>query len=161
MKFICRLSDKLQIFGAYLSSFLFMALTILIMTEIVLRSFFNVSTMIADEYSGYFYLASIFLGLGYTFKEDGHIRINVLTSKFSKRGKRYIDIFAGSITLVLLIFIFYRSILLVHDSYSFDMVSETVSETPIYLTQLAMPLGLFLFCLAILSFILRRITNDS
>ena len=39
------------------------------------------STMIADEYSGYLYLASIFLGLAYTFNEDAHIRINIITSK--------------------------------------------------------------------------------
>jgi TRAP-type C4-dicarboxylate transport system permease small subunit len=160
MKFICKLSDKLQTFGAYLSSFLFIALTLLILTEIVARSFFNVSTMIADEYSGYFYLASIFIGLGYTFKEDGHIRINVLTSRLSKKANRYIDIFAGSITLALILFILYNSILMVKESYEYDMVSETVSETPIYLTQLAMPIGLFLFALAVLSFILRRIAND-
>ncbi|NPA73909.1 MAG: TRAP transporter small permease [Epsilonproteobacteria bacterium] len=160
MKFICKLSDKLQTFGAYLSSLLFIALTLLILTEIVARSFFNVSTMIADEYSGYFYLAAIFIGLGYTFKEDGHIRINVLTSRLSKKANRYIDIFAGSITLVLILFILYNSILMVKESYEYDMVSETVSETPIYLTQLAMPIGLFLFALAVLSFILRRIAND-
>ena len=160
MKFICKLSDKLQTFGAYLSSLLFIALTLLILTEIVARSFFNVSTMIADEYSGYFYLAAIFIGLGYTFKEDGHIRINVLTSRLSKKANRYIDIFAGSITLALILFILYNSILMVKESYEYDMVSETVSETPIYLTQLAMPIGLFLFALAVLSFILRRITDD-
>ena len=160
MKFICKLSDKLQTFGAYLSSLLFIALSVLILTEIIARSFFNVSTMIADEYSGYFYLASIFLGLGYTFKEDAHIRINVLTSRLPEKTRRYIDIFAGVITLGLILFILYNSILMVKESYEYDMVSETVSETPIYLTQLAMPIGLFLFALAVLSFILRRITDD-
>ncbi len=160
MKFICKLSDKLQTFGAYLSSLLFIALSVLILTEIIARSFFNVSTMIADEYSGYFYLASIFLGLGYTFKEDAHIRINVLTSRLPEKTRRYIDIFAGVITLGLILFILYNSILMVKESYEYDMVSETVSETPIYLTQLAMPIGLFLFALAVLSFILRRIADD-
>ncbi len=152
-----KFNDKLQNFGAYLSSLLFIALTVLITTEIVARSFFNVSTMIADEYSGYFYLASIFLGLGYTFKEDGHIRINILTAKLSKASIRYIDIFAGIITLSLLLFILYFSVKMVIESYSFDMVSETVSETPIYLTQLAIPIGLFMFCLAVLAFIIKKI----
>lgn len=47
--------------GAYVSSVLFISLVVLIMTEIIGRSFFDYSTMIADEYSGYFYLASVFL----------------------------------------------------------------------------------------------------
>jgi len=40
------------------------------------------------------------------------------------------------------------------------MVSETVSETPIYLTQLALPIGLFIFCIAVLAFIVKKVTND-
>ncbi len=160
MKFLYSFNDKLQNFGAYLSSFLFLALVVLIMSEIILRSFFNVSTMIAGEYSGYFYLASVFFGLGYTFKEDGHIRITILTSKLSPPKRRAVDIFAGTITLLLITFIFYRTILMVKESYDFDMVSETVSETPIYLTQLALPIGLLIFCIAILTFILKRIKGD-
>lgn len=152
-----KFNDKLQNFGAYLSSFLFIALTVLIVTEIIARSFFNVSTMIADEYSGYFYLASIFLGLGYTFKEDGHIRINILTVRLPKKIGRYIDIFAGTITLALILFILYFSVKMVIESYKYDMVSETVSETPIYLTQLALPIGLFMFSLAVLAFIIKKI----
>ena len=160
MKSFLKFSDKLQNFGAYLSSFLFIALTILIVTEIVSRSFFNVSTMIAGEYSGYFYLASVFFGLGYTFKENGHIRITILTSKLSKKGIKVVDIFAGVITLGLLLFILYYSIKMVVESYKFDMVSETVSQTPIYLTQLALPIGLFTFCIAVLAFIFKRISDD-
>ncbi len=160
MKSFLKFSDKLQNFGAYLSSFLFIALTILIVTEIVSRSFFNVSTMIAGEYSGYFYLASVFFGLGYTFKENGHIRITILTSKLSKKGIKVVDIFAGIITLGLLLFILYYSIKMVVESYKFDMVSETVSQTPIYLTQLALPIGLFMFCIAVLAFIFKRISDD-
>jgi TRAP-type C4-dicarboxylate transport system permease small subunit len=160
MRFIEKLFDKLQNIGAYLSSLLFLALTSLIVTEIVLRSFFDKSTLIADEYSGYIYLASIFLALGYTFKEDGHIRINLLTSRLSKKAQIVVDIAAGFIALALAIFMLYRSILLTYDSYSFEMVSETVSETPIYLTQIVMPIGLFLFVLSIISFISKRIRGD-
>jgi len=160
MKFFLKFSDKLQNFGAYLSSFLFIALTVLIVTEIVSRSFFNVSTMIAGEYSGYFYLASVFFGLGYTFKEDGHIRITILTSKLPTKGRKAIDVFAGTITLALLLFILYYTIKMIIESYRFDMVSETVSETPIYLTQLALPVGIFMFCIAVLAFIIKRVKYD-
>ncbi len=160
MNYFLKFNDKLQNFGAYLSSFLFIALTVLIITEIVSRSFFNVSTMIAGEYSGYFYLASIFFGLGYTFKEDGHIRITILTSKLSKNKIRVVDIFAGVITLVLTLFILYYSVKMIIESYKFEMVSETVSETPIYLTQLALPIGLLIFCIAILAFIVKRVKYD-
>ncbi len=41
------------------------------------------------------------------------------------------------------------------------MLSENVSETPIYLTQLAMPIGIALFILAVIVFIFKGFTHDS
>ncbi|XPV67423.1 MAG: TRAP transporter small permease subunit [Halarcobacter sp.] len=143
-----------------MSSLLLVSLVILILIEIFIRYFFDMSTMIADEYSGYLYLASIFLGLAYTFKEDAHIRINIITSKMSKKTNRFIDVFAGLITIVVLSFAFYRTILFTYDSYEMEMVSESVSETPLYLTQLVMPLGIAIFILTVLVFVLKGIRDD-
>ena len=116
--------------------------------------------MIADEYSGYLYLASIFLGLAYTFNEDAHIRINIITSKMSKKSNRFIDVFAGLITIAILGFTLYRTILFTYDSYEMQMVSESVSATPLYLTQLVMPLGITIFALSVLVFVLKGLKND-
>ena len=161
MKLFLKFVDRLSNLGAYLSSFLYLALVSLILTEIFLRAIFNKSTMIADEYSGYFYLASVFFGLGYTFKENAHIRINIITSKLSKKANRFTDIFAGSVTLGVVIFILYRITLLTMDSYSFEILSEGVSETPIYLTQIPMIVGIFIFALAVFGFVLKRMGDDS
>lgn len=160
MKIFYSFVNKLSLWGAYLSSLLLISLVLLILTEIFIRYFFDMSTMIADEYSGYLYLAAIFLGLAYTFNEDAHIRINILTSKMSQKSNRFIDVFAGLITIVILVFALYRTILFTYDSYDMQMVSEGVSETPLYLTQLVMPLGISLFILAVLAFVLKGLKND-
>ena len=131
-----------------------------ILSEIFIRYFFNTSTLIADEYSGYLFLASVFLGLSYTFKENAHIRINILTSRMSEKSNKFIDIFAGSITIVVLLFALYRTILFTFDSYEMEMLSESVSQTPLYLTQLVMPLGLSLFILSVLIFVIKGLKND-
>ncbi|RXK12334.1 C4-dicarboxylate ABC transporter permease [Halarcobacter mediterraneus] len=161
MNFIFNFLDKLTKMGAYLSAFLIVALVLLILTEIFIRSFFDLSTMIADEYSGYLYLASIFLALGYTFSNDAHIRINIITSRLSKKANNIFDIVAAIITLVVLSFALYRTILFTYDSYSLEMLSENVSETPLYLTQLAMPFGIIIFMLAVVLFIFKGFSNDS
>ena len=161
MKVFYSLVNKLSLWGAYLSSLLLVSLVLLIMTEIFIRYFFNMSTMIADEYSGYLFLASIFLGLSYTFKEDAHIRINILTSKLSKKSNKFIDIVAGIITAIVLGFMLYRTVLFTYDSYKMEMLSESVSATPLYLTQIVMPIGILLFLLSILIFVLKGLRNDS
>lgn len=160
MKTLYNLVNKLSLWGAYFSSILLVSLVLLILTEIFIRYFFNTSTLIADEYSGYLFLASVFLGLSYTFKENAHIRINILTSRMSEKSNKFIDIFAGSITIVVLLFALYRTILFTFDSYEMEMLSESVSQTPLYLTQLVMPLGLSLFILSVLIFVIKGLKND-
>ncbi|BFU77000.1 TRAP transporter small permease [Arcobacter sp. 15-2] len=148
--------NKLSKGGAFLSGALLVGLVCLILTEIFLRYFFDKSTMIADEYSGYLYLASIFLGLAYTFTQNGHIRINIITSKLGKGTNSIIDMVASIITILVLLFILYRTILFTYDSYELEMLSEAVSETPLYLTQLAMPIGIALFILAVIAFMFKK-----
>ena len=160
MRKLFRMFDRLQTVGAWTASLLTLALTLLILTEIVLRSFFDRSTMIADEYSGYLYLALIFFALGYTFREGGHIRIALLTSRLNAKSQRRIDIFAGLTLLGVLAFILYRSVRMVIDAYQFEMVSETVSETPIWLTQLSMPIGLSFFILTTAAFVYKKAFHD-
>ncbi len=161
MKFFIKFEKGLSELGALLSALFIMALVLLILTEIFSRTFLDRSTMIADEYSGYFYLASVFLGLGYTFSQKAHIRINILTARLSSGMQRYMDIFAGTITLLVIFFIFCRVILMTMDAYGFNILSEGVSETPIYLTQIPMIVGSFIFVIAILAFIVKRMQNDS
>lgn len=160
MKIVFNFINKFSFLGAYLSALLLIFLTLLILTEIFLRYFFDISTMIADEYSGYLFLALIFLGLAYTFNEDSHIRINILTSKMNKKSNKIIDVIAGIISIIILSFALYRTILFTYDSYSMEMLSESVSETPLYLTQVVMPLGILIFILNIVVFVLKRLKND-
>ena len=160
MQIFYKFVNKLSLWGACLAAVLLVSLTLLILTEIFIRYFFNLSTMIADEYGGYLYLALIFLGLAYTFNEDAHIRINILTSKMSEKSNRFVDVIAGIITILILLFALYRTILFTYDSYSMEMVSEAVSATPLYLTQLVMPLGITLFLLVVIVFVLKGLTND-
>ena len=109
LKILNTLNKKLSFVGASLSSLLIVALVVLIMVEIVGRSFFDYSTMLADEYSGYFYLALVFLGFAYTFDEEGHIRISIITSRLGSSPKRWVDIIAGVMTLSILLFALYYS----------------------------------------------------
>jgi len=156
-RFIEQSARKLSNGGAFIASGLLLILVVLILVEIVLRSFLNMSTMRADEYSGYLYLAIVCFGFGYTFMRDGHIRITFLSSKVSSKTSSYIDIFAGIVTLGVLCFAFYRTVLLTLDSYHTEVVSEGVSATPLYIPQLVLPLGFLLFIVAVIAYIVGRI----
>ncbi len=160
IKILTTLNKKLSLTGASVSALLIVALVGLIMVEIIGRSFFDYSTMLADEYSGYFYLALVFLGFAYTFDEEGHIRISIITSRLQDSVKRWVDIVAGVMTLAILLFALYYSWDFMMESYEMEMLSEGVSETPLYLTQIPIVVGLALFAFSALVFVLGRISHD-
>lgn len=160
MRFLESLTQRLPKWGAFLSSLLMMALVVLILTEIISRSFFDTSTMLADEYSGYFYLALVFFGLAYTLNEEAHIRISIISSRLQKRSRKILDLIIAALSFAVMAFVAYYCYLMMIDVKEMEMLSENVSETPLYLTQIPMPIGIVLFMLALLGFFMKRSNDD-
>lgn len=123
----------------------------LILLEVFVRSFLNTSTMITDEYSAYLYVVLVFFGLGYTLATDGHIRVKVISSRLNERGQALLDLCATAVALGLAGFALKFSVSLVWEAYSLRMVSETPAQTPMWIPQAAIPLGLILFMAQLLA----------
>lgn len=156
MKKFIALVERLSTVGAFLSALFMVLIVILIAVEIILRSVFNVSTLISDEYSAYFFVGVVLLGLAYTFKEDGHIKITLVTSVLGKQGQALLDILATVVALAATTFALYYAGAMVYDSWQLGMRADTISETPIYLSQLMIPIGLFMFDLQLAARLLKR-----
>ncbi|MEF8823619.1 MAG: TRAP transporter small permease [Desulfohalobiaceae bacterium] len=145
--------------GAFLAA-LFMGLTVtLIVMEIGLRTFFSTSTMVTAEYSGYFLVATVSLGLAYTMHHRGHIRITLIYDRLPAWIRHKLDLAAALVALGICGFAIYYSVLMVYDNYSMGMTADTVAETPLWIPEAAVPAGLILFFLELAAFFLRRL-ND-
>jgi len=143
--------------GAFLSSLFMILITILIGLEVLFRSVFDTTTHISTEYSTYFFIALVSLGLAYTMRENGHIRITLLTGRLRGKAKKIQEIFTTLIALIISLFLLYYSVLMTYETYSLGMKADTVSETPIYLSQIAVPLGVLLLTLELIARLLRII----
>jgi len=160
IRFLQSFNRWLSLAGVTLTSLSIVGLVGLVLVEIIGRSFFDYSTMIADEYSGYLYLSIVFLGLAYGLNHQSHIRITIITSRLGKEANRWIDMAIGVAGMGMMAVVIYYTWLLVEDTKSMDMVSESVSQTPLYLTQIPMLVGSVLLWIALLNFTLERIAND-
>jgi TRAP-type C4-dicarboxylate transport system permease small subunit len=157
--FIQSFNRWLGLAGVTLTSLSIVGLVGLVLVEIIGRSFFNFSTMIADEYSGYLYLSIVFLGLAYGLNHQSHIRITIITSRLGKEANRWIDMAIGVAGMAMMTVVIYYTWHLIEDTKSMDMVSEAVSQTPLYLTQIPMLIGSTLLWIALLNFTLERVAN--
>lgn len=151
--------DRLTDVFAYLSAFLLIITIILIVANITLMSVMGKSIMITDEYSAYMFAGFVMFGLAYTLKHNGHIRINVLTSRFSPSIQRIFRIYALIAVLIFTVYIFYYSVCMVYQAYVYQMRSDTVAQTLLWIPQLVMPIGFFVLALQILSEIIKEFSK--
>lgn len=137
----CAIYEKINKFFLYIAVFCVIAMTVLIMAEIVSRGIFSTSTLICDEYTGYFVAGMTFCGGAYAMSKGSFLRVDILYLKFTGRFKKIIDVFNTIIGLV------YVSLLLKFCwsvfSYSLknNVVSIYTSRTPLAIPQSAMIIG--------------------
>ncbi len=151
--------DRLTDMFAYLSAFLLIITIILIVTNITLMSVTGKSIMITDEYSAYMFAGFVMFGLAYTLKHNGHIRINVLTSRFLPNVQKIFRIYALIAVLIFTTYIFYYSVNMVYQAYLYQMRSDTVAQTLLWIPQLVMPIGFFVLVLQIVSELLKEFSK--
>lgn len=72
---------------------LILAATLVSATNAIIRKTFNVSSNAFLEIQWYLYAAVFLLGAGVTFMQNGHVRIDVLANKLSRRVRMYVDMF--------------------------------------------------------------------
>ena len=152
--------DTLSRVGAYLSSLAMLLIVALILLEIVLRTLLSTSTLVSDEYSGYLMVAMVMLGLSHTFAKGGHIRITIVAERLQGRAAQLLDLVAALGALLLCGFALYHSLWMVEDTFSYRILADSISETPLYIPQILIPVGLLLLNLQIVAHFLRRLLSS-
>src|SRR3990170_6878610 len=80
---LVRMCDALQAGSLFVSKLFTWALVGILSFEVLMRYVFNRPTGFADEVSGYFLAALVMTGIVYTFKIDGHVRVDILLEYIS------------------------------------------------------------------------------
>lgn len=161
MKLIIRSIDRISTFFGFVAGLFMIFGMVLVLTEVVARMF-NKTIYITGEFTAYFMVAITFLGLAYTLKEKGHIRLTFLHNlKFFKEGKirAYLEMYSLIIGLILFIIITIITWQYFWDSVVTGTTSMQVSQTPLAIPQFAMPLGSFLITLQFVAELLRVINQ--
>ena len=151
--------DTCSKLGAYLSAFSMLSIVLLILVEIILRSLFHTSTMISDEYSGYLMVGLVMLGLSYTLASGSHIRITIVAGQFKGRASQILDLLVILAALALINYALYHSIRMVQDTFAYGILADSISETPLYIPQVLIPVGLALLDLQLVARFLRRLLS--
>ena len=132
-----------------LSGLCIVLITLLLLAQIVGRLFgFIVPS--AEDFAGYALAASTFLGLAYTFREGGHIRVTLVIQRFSPAPRKIQETAILILSLALLCFLSYSCIYMVYESYIYDDVSYGYIPVPLWIPQVPVAVGMIALNLAVL-----------
>lgn len=114
-----RVIGAISVAGGEVSAWVVVMMVALTFYEAFMRYVFNRAPMLADEISAYMFVLVCFVGLAYTWKEKGHVRMSFLITKLPAKVAYRLR----SITLVLA---FVYAVLLTKFSYDFIITSYKV-----------------------------------
>ena len=151
------LATWLSTAGAVLAAGVFLFMTLLTLTEVVLRTTAGRSTLIASEYSGYALSAMVYLSLGFTFSEGAHIRITFLNDALPKAAQRWLEVILLSAATFVMSIASIAVWQMVLTTQQRGTVAYTPAETPLYIPQAIMFVGLVIFLWQLIANLLGNI----
>jgi TRAP-type mannitol/chloroaromatic compound transport system permease small subunit len=128
-------------------------------TNALLRYGFDISNNWPLELQWYLFSAAVMLGASYTLKRNEHVRVDLIYSQLSDRGRLYIDLFGLSLFLMpaCLLFAWLSWTTLFYPSWLVSEHSLNAGGLPRYPIKLIVPLGFFMLSLQGLSEIIKRV----
>lgn len=137
---------------------LILASTVISAVNAVIRKVFNMSSNAYLEVQWYFFAASFLLAAGYTLLQGEHVKIDVVSSKLSKRGQIWIDIIGFSVFLTpVCLTILYYGIPFFLQGYRSGEVSANAGGLIRWPVYAMIPLGFGLLLLQGWSELIKRI----
>ena len=133
-----------------ISGFFLALMFILINVEVFGRYLFGFSTLISDEYVGYFFVWMTFLGYTATLRGGHFLRVNIILNVMPTRMSNMMQGIGALFGAVLCGILTWTSGHTVYVSFLFKSVSLYFSKTPLIVPQFIMPIGLSLLTLAML-----------
>lgn len=124
MSRLVRLLDSVnELIGSSIAwlTFIMMLATCLVVT---LRYIFNVGSIALQESVMYMHGMVFMLGIGYTLKHQGHVRVDIFYEKFSTRTKAIVDLL-GTVVFLLPLGIFFLLGSLNYVSFSWSLFESS------------------------------------
>ncbi len=130
-------------------------MVVLIAIELVTRGFFDYSLEFVDEVCAYLLVALSFISLAVSQAADSFHRVEFVLQRLSPRGRIAMFLAFNLLSLLFAAVLDFYMLRVTLQSYQQEAMAMSVLNTPLWIPQLAMPIGLTALCVTLLRVILR------
>jgi len=153
---IVKMIEKVtEVLSGYLQAGIIFFLMVMLLIEVLTRYILHSPLSIADEMGGYLLVSITFMGLAYTWKERGHVRVTLLISRLPDRFAhllRFITLILATAFTFPLIIACYG---LISDSLLFESRSGSWLRTPLAYPQTILLIGAIMIFLQLVAEIIK------
>lgn len=161
MKFLISISRFIDAFNEKIGHAVSWALLIAVLIctgNSLVRYIFNTSSNGWLEIQWYLFSAIFLLGTSYTLRRNEHVRIDVISGRFSKRTQVWMDIFGFTFFLLpMASLILYFAIPFALVSINSQEVSSNAGGLIVWPAKLLIPVGFFMLTMQGISELIKRI----
>lgn len=155
---LSKLIDRLNEFVGRWVAWLVLAAVLISAANAVVRKAFNYSSNGLLEIQWYLFAAVFLLAAGYTLLRQEHVRIDVISGRFSKRVQIWIDIVGLCVFLLPFVVVVMGLVMpLVISSYQSGEMSSNAGGLIVWPVKALLPLGLALLGIQGISELIKRV----
>ena len=147
---VAKVITKIADIGGHICGWLVVVMMLLVAMEVFMRYVLHQPPIIADEFSGYILVAISFIGIAYTWKLKGHVRIGTLLTIVSKPISNWLNFLALVLAFIFSLILTWGSYSYLSYSFGVGMRSSTWTRFPLQIPQMALPIGFAILSLLIL-----------
>lgn len=160
LRFIDRLQQSVGVLSRLLMGLcacLLVGIVVLMSAEVFTRYFLNFSIHIADEYSGYMFCALTMLSFLPTLRSGRFLQITGAIRRMPLKAQAVTEAIAALTGAALSAVFAWSTGWQAWQSYQFDSVSLSVSQTPLAIPQIVLPIGFALLVVGYFDFGATRV----
>ena len=141
IRILLHIIDTVNEWAGRITSLLIIALTGVMVFEVVARYVFRSPTEWAFETSGFLFLGYILLGGGYTLLYGSHVNTDVLYNRFSLRTKAIVDLITAVLSFIFCGVLLWEGSRLAWGAIETGRHSGTPWNPPLYAVMWMLPAG--------------------
>ena len=155
---VSRVIDAVTGFIGHHIRWLILAAVLVSTINAIIRKLFDISSNAWLELQWYLYGAVFMLAAAYVLQRNGHVRIDVMSSRLTERTRQWIDLFCHILMLLPLVLVMiWLGVPFVIDSYESQEISTNAGGLIIWPSKLFILIGFVLLLFQAISEIIKRI----
>ena len=139
--------EKSAYLCGYLSGWLVPLMMMLVVVDVFMRYVMHRPLMVADEFSAYMLVALSFLGFAYTWREGGHVRVEVVVNYLPPRIYAWVRLIGLILTFIFMVEMDRAAYKMITYALQMKMRSSTWLMFPLFWPQLTIFVGFVLLTL--------------